>query len=231
MIELVVFDMAGTTVYDGDAVNASFRAALAAVGVGVDPAMVNTVMGLPKPEAIRLLLAGAGRLPADGEVHAIHADFVRRMRDYYATDPSVREVPGAVATFAVLRRAGIKVALNTGFNRSVAAVLLDRLGWRVPVVIDADVTSDEVPRGRPYPDMIRLLMARLGITEALRVAKVGDTKVDLEEGANAGCGRIIGVTSGSFKAEQLRTSPHSHLVPSVAEVPAILLPLAPSPGR
>jgi phosphoglycolate phosphatase-like HAD superfamily hydrolase len=74
-------------------------------------------------------------------------------------------------------------------------------------------------------------MARLGITEALRVAKVGDTKVDLEEGANAGCGLIIGVTSGSFTAEQLQTSPHSHLLASVAEVPAILLPLAPSPGR
>ena len=28
MIELVVFDLAGTTVYDGDAVNASFRATL-----------------------------------------------------------------------------------------------------------------------------------------------------------------------------------------------------------
>ena len=33
MIELVVFDLAGTTVYDGDGVAASFRAALALAGL------------------------------------------------------------------------------------------------------------------------------------------------------------------------------------------------------
>jgi phosphonatase-like hydrolase len=228
MIELVVFDMAGTTVYDGDAVNASFRAALAAAGVEADSAAVNAVMGLPKPEAIRLLLEQFGRprgvAPSADRLQAIHADFTRRMRDYYATSPAVREVPGAAAAFAALRRAGLKVALNTGFSRPIADVLLARLGWACPAVIDADVTSDEVPRGRPHPDMIRQLMARLGTTDARRVAKVGDTRADLEEGTNAGCGLVIGVTTGSFTAEQLQACPHSHIVGSVAEVPALLLP-------
>jgi phosphonatase-like hydrolase len=223
MIELVVFDMAGTTVHDGDAVNSSFCAALAGAGVETDPAVVNTVMGLPKPAAIRLLLARAGRRVVEEEVNAIHETFVWRMCGHYATDPSVREIPGAAAAFAALRRAGMKVALNTGFNRAVADVLLTRLGWRSPAVIDADVTSDEVPRGRPHPDMIRLLMARLGIANASHVAKVGDTQADLEEGVNAGCGLIIGVTTGSYTAEQLRSCPHSHILTSVAEVPRLLL--------
>jgi phosphonatase-like hydrolase len=224
MIELVVFDMAGTTVYDGDAVNASFRAALAAWGAEADPALVNTVMGLAKPEAIRLLLQElGGRGPSAETIDAIHDDFTRRMRDYYARDPAVREVPGATAAFAALRRAGIKVALNTGFFRPIADVLLMRLGWRCPDVIDADVTSDEVPRGRPHPDMIRHLMTRLGIQDARRVAKVGDTKADLDEGTNAGCGLVIGVTTGSSTREQLQAWPHSHIVGSVAEVPALIL--------
>src|SRR5262249_36291958 len=120
------------------------------------------------------------------------------------------------------RRAGIKVALNTGFSRAVAEVLLARLGWHSPGVIDADVASDEVPRGRPHPDMIRHLMGRLGIRDARKVAKVGDTGVDLEEGANAGCGLVIGVTSGSFTGEQLRSFPHSHVLASVVEVPGVL---------
>jgi phosphonatase-like hydrolase len=229
MIELVVFDMAGTTVEDGDAVNASFRAALLGAGIEVNPAAVNAVMGLPKPEAIRLLLAGAGRPFGDADVQTIHEDFVRRMRDYYAFDSSVREMPGAAAAFAALRRAGIRVALNTGFSRAVAGVVLQRLGWHAPAVIDADVASDEVPRGRPHPDMIRLLMARLGIQDPRRVAKVGDTKVDLEEGANAGCGLVIGVTSGAFNREQLRAYPHTHILDSVAEVLRLLLSVG-SPG-
>jgi phosphonatase-like hydrolase len=228
MIELVVFDMSGTTVYDGDAVNAAFRATLAAGGIDVDPAVVKTVMGLPKPEAIRILLERYGDPQSVNSspehINAMHEDFTRRMCDYYANDPAIREVPGAAAAFATLRRADIKVALNTGFFRPIAEVLLARLGWACPVVIDADVTSDEVPRGRPHPDMIRYLMARLGITDPRRVAKVGDTRADLEEGSNAGCGLVIGVTTGSYSREQLQACPHSHIVESVAEVPALLLP-------
>jgi phosphonatase-like hydrolase len=227
MIELVVFDMAGTTVYDGDAVNASFRATLATWGIEADPAFVNTVMGLPKPEAIRFLLERHGEqrsgIPTPEQIDAIHEDFTKRMCDYYATDPAVREIPGAAAVFATLRRAGIKVALNTGFFRPIADVLLARLGWRSPDVIDADVTSDAVRRGRPHPDMIQHLMARLGIQDARRVAKVGDTKVDLEEGTNAGCALVIGVTTGSFTREQLEACPHTHILESVVEVPALVL--------
>jgi phosphonatase-like hydrolase len=230
MIELVVFDMAGTTVYDGDAVGSSFRATLAAWGFEADPASVNSVMGLPKPEAIRILLEQGskrrGPSPTTEQINAIHEDFTRRMRDYYATDPAVREIPGAAAVFAALRRAGIKVALNTGFFRPIADVLLTRLGWHCPAVIDADVTSDEVPRGRPQPDMIRALMTRLGIQDARRIAKVGDTRADLEEGSNAGCGLVIGVTTGSFTREQLRACPHTHILGSIVEVPALILPAA-----
>src|SRR5262249_33872577 len=222
-IELVVFDMAGTTVHDGDAVNNSFRAALAAAGVEGGVARGNAGMGVSKPGANRRPLAAAGPAPPPGKGDVIHADFVKRMRHHYAADPSVREVPGAGLTFAALRRAGIKVALNTGFSRAIVDVLLARLGWTSPAVIDAAVASDEVPRGRPYPDMIRHLMDRLSIQDARKVAKVGDTRADLQEGANAGCGLVIGVTSGSSTREQLQSFPHSHIVASVTEVSRLLL--------
>lgn len=227
MLDLIVFDLAGTTVYDGDAVNVTFRAALAAFGVTADPAVVAGVMGLPKPEAVRILLdrfgTPAGVPPTPANVDAVHVAFTRRMSDYYATDPAVREVPGAVAAFLAFRRAGVKVALNTGFFRPIVDVLLARLGWAVPETVDAVVTSDEVPRGRPHPDMVRHLMARLGVADPARVAKVGDTLADLEEGTNAGCRWVIGVTTGSTSADELRTGPHTHLVTSVADVPALLL--------
>ncbi len=223
MIQLVVFDMAGTTVFDGDAVNASFRAALTAHGVEADAALVDTVMGYHKPEAIRVILEAVGRPAAPADVNPVHAAFVARMRDYYATDPAVREIPGAAAAFARLRAAGVKVALDTGFGRSIADAVLTRLGWDVPGTIDATITSDEVARGRPHPDMIRALMARLGVADPAAVAKVGDTAVDMDEGTNAGCGLVIGVTTGSFTREQLAARPHTHVVPSVAAVPDLVL--------
>jgi len=220
MIELVVFDMAGTTVHDDDAVSTCFRAALASVDVHPDRSAVNKVMGLHKPEAIRRLLSASGRRYEDRDVDRIHDDFVARMLAYYETDPAVREIPGAGKVFAELRRAGVKVALNTGFGRSIVDAILRRLAWTNAV--DAVIASDEVPRGRPHPDMIRSLMARLDIAQAQNIAKVGDTPVDIEEGVNAGCSLIVGVTTGSFTRQQLEAYLNARIVDSVNDVPGLL---------
>jgi phosphonatase-like hydrolase len=220
MIELVVFDMAGTTVHDGDAVANSFGAALAAVDVRPAIRDINDVMGFHKPEAIRRLLSAAGKA-ADAEVvERIHRDFVERMLRFYKTDPAVREIPGASDVFQQLRGAGTKVALNTGFSREIVDAILRRLNWLH--AIDASIASDEVPLGRPHPDMIRQLMARLHLSEPGRVAKVGDTPVDIEEGHNVGCGLIIGVTTGSFPREELERWNPSCVVGSIVEVPELL---------
>jgi phosphonatase-like hydrolase len=227
MIELAVFDMAGTTVYDGNAVADSFRAALAAVKVHPDVQAINDVMGLHKPEAIRRLLTAARRETgaklsfAPEEVDRIHTDFVERMVRYYATDPAIREIPGAGDVFARLRGAGIKVALNTGFNRQTVDTILRRLQWTD--AIDASIASDEVPRGRPFPDMIQSLMARFSIHDPGRVAKIGDTPADLQEGQNAGCAFVIGVTSGSFTQKQLERFAYTHIVSSIVDAPDILI--------
>ena len=72
-IQLVVFDMAGTTVHDGNAVLNSFRDALAAAGLSATDEAINAVMGLRKPDAVRLLTGP--NLP-QSQVDAIHNDFV-----------------------------------------------------------------------------------------------------------------------------------------------------------
>jgi phosphonatase-like hydrolase len=222
-IDLVVFDMAGTTVYDGDAVNVCLRAALQAAGCAVTRDAVNEVMGLPKPEAIRRLIEL--RTPAAAtppSVDRTHADFVRRMIDYYRHDPAVRETDDTTATFRTLKAAGIKVAVDTGFDRQITNVILDRLGWERDGLLDTSVTSDEVPRGRPHPDMVLRAMRLTGVSDPRCVAKVGDTPSDLYEGHNAGCGLVIGVTSGSHTRAELEPHPHTHLIERLAELPALL---------
>jgi phosphonatase-like hydrolase len=224
-IKLVVFDMSGTTVCDGDAVNDCLRAALQNAGLTVDPTSVKAVMGLPKPEAIRRLIDGTPGAPSlSDHVQEIYADFAERTKRFYASDPGVREMPGTTETFAALRRAGIKVAVDTGFSRDIAQILINRLGWNGgSPIVDASVTSDEVPRGRPFPDMIQFLMRRFGINDAREVAKVGDTPVDLEEGANAGCRLNIGVTNGTHSRAELERHSHTHLIDSVGEVPGLIV--------
>jgi phosphonatase-like hydrolase len=222
-IELVVFDMAGTTVNDEDSVSRCVQASLAEYGLSVSIEDVNRVMGIPKPEAIRRLIEGSSMPDKLAlRVDEIHRDFVSRSIQFYQTDPSVHEVPGAEQTFRALKAAGMKIALNTGFDRAITRAVLDRLGWSQNPLIDTTICSDEVPRGRPHADMIRALMRRLGVHEPARVMKVGDTPADLLEGHHAGCGLIVGVTAGTHTREQLEPFPHTHLINTVLELPRLL---------
>lgn len=222
-IELVVFDMAGTTVAEGGAVYRCLRDTCAAYDVSVADADIRPVKGLDKRDALRTLVSAS---PRRDELRpfldAIHQDFVARMVAFYRTDPAVGEVPGASEAFRRLRRHGLKVALDTGFSRDIAQTLIDRLGWERDRLIDASVTSDEVERGRPHPFMIHKLMRQLGVADAARVAKIGDAPADLHEGRNAGCGMVVGVTRGSSTREQLAACPHDYLIDTVADLPPLL---------
>ena len=222
-IELVVFDMAGTTVNDDDSVNRCLRSSLAAAGVAVTAAQVNAVMGLPKPTAIAMLIEqfDPGNVRRH-QVNAIHDDFVSRSIEFFENDPSVYEVPGATRVFDALQNSAIRVALDTGFSRAIAQVILDRLGWSESPLIDATICSDEVRRGRPHPDMILALMARFGFNDPRRVAKVGDTPADLQEGESAGCGLVVGVTSGTHGRDELLPFHHSNLIETIADFPGLL---------
>ncbi len=220
-IEMVVFDMAGTTLRDDHGVNRVIRQSLEAVGLAADPADVNRVMGLPKRQALSILIDLYGRTQDLGpRVEEIHADLVQRSVAFYSTDPSIREVEGASDLFQRLRAAGIRVALNTGFDRRITDAILDRLGWRDRV--DATISSDEVERGRPHPDMIRALMNRLGISESQKIAKVGDTPADLGEGQAAGCGVNVGVFGATHSRAELEACPHTHLIEDLRPLSAIL---------
>ena len=70
--------------------------------------------------------------------------------------------------------------------------------------------------------MIHHLMKQCGVSDAARVAKVGDTPADLTQGHNAGCGLVVGVTRGTHTREELAHHPHTHLIEMVADLPALL---------
>ena len=220
-IGLVVFDMAGTTVRDDDAVNTCLRQALATAGVEVDRKAANSVMGEPKPVAIAKLLSSGRKTPlrpTHPRVRELYAVFEGLMLDFYRDDPTVRAVDDAAETFRVLKNRGIRVALDTGFNRAIADVILRRLGWLDINLIDATVASDEVVRGRPYPDLIQRAMVLADVIDPFAVAKVGDTPADLCEGTAAGCALVIGITTGSHTREALEAHPHTHLVDRLSQV-------------
>jgi phosphonatase-like hydrolase len=226
MIKLVVFDVAGTTIKDDDAVNTCLRRVLHAHDIDVDRDAVNRVMGEPKPIAIAKLLTAVRGRPYDArhpDVGELYHAFEGLMLEYYADDVAVTPAAGAEETFATLKGRGVGVALDTGFSRAILAVILRRFRWDSSALIDASVASDEVASGRPAPDLVERAMALTGVTSAAQVAKVGDTPADLQEGAAARCALIVGITTGSHTRQQLSAYPHTHLIEALTEVPPLCL--------
>jgi phosphonatase-like hydrolase len=215
-IALVCFDMAGTTVVDDGQVPQAFTAALADHGIALEPGAIRDVRGASKRQAILdLLPAGPGREEKAARALASFRDHLARL--YRGT---VREIPGASGVFRWLRARGILVALNTGFDRETAGMLLDALKWSRDTV-DAIVCGDDVPRGRPAPDMILCCMRLTGVAGAGSVANVGDTVLDLQAAHNAGTRWNVGVLTGAHERTQMAAQPHTHLLASVAELPAL----------
>jgi phosphonatase-like hydrolase len=219
---LVIFDMAGTTIEDRGQVPAAFAATLAANGLTITADEIMRVRGASKRQAIRNLLPPATAHQAD----RIYDEFRRELANTYRTG-GVSAVEGAEATIRRLKSSGIVVALTTGFDRDLATLLLSAVNWDREL-IDAVICGDDVEQGRPAPDMILLAMQRTSVTNAAQVANVGDTTLDLESAARAGVGWNIGVLSGAHRREALERTPHTHIIPSVAELERVFaVPLGP----
>jgi phosphonatase-like hydrolase len=222
--KLAVFDLAGTTVHDEQDVPRILQASLHEHGISVSLADAARLMGIPKPVAIRQLLNDYDApVKSEALVERIHVQFIDAMTRFYSEGKQVREMAGASDVFAELKLRGIKLAVDTGFDRTITEVLLKRMGWIQNGLIDFSVTSEEVKRGRPHPDMIFRAMQLSGVDHVLDVAKIGDTASDLQEGTAAGCRWVIGVTTGAYSRNQLLREPHTHLADSLREVQDILI--------
>ena len=229
-IQLIVFDMAGTTVRDDNEVLHCFSEAAQKTGLVAAKDRVNAMMGLPKKVVFQTLWAdqlGANHPDHGARVEASYDCFRQVLEHHYRTQP-VEPTEGCVALFDWLRARGIAIALTTGFYREVTDIILGRLGWEAGLdsgyvgtpasTIQCSVTPSEIygNEGRPAPYMIQKAMYRLGLDDPKSVVVIGDTPSDLEAGRHAGCLYACGVTNGTHSQEQLAEHPNQGLFSSLA---------------
>jgi phosphonatase-like hydrolase len=221
-VKLVVFDMAGTTIRDDDRVLQCMMRTVERHGLQATSEEVNAFMGVSKRQVFDYFIQrqhGSG--PRAKEIlETAYADFQHTLEEGYRQG-AVEPIPGAEDTFRWLHARGIAVATTTGFYRKVTDILLGRLGWDRGLV-DAAISVDDVPRGRPAPFMVFAAMARLGVESVHQVIKVGDTPFDMMEGHNAGVRGVVGVLTGAHQAESFGRVRHTHILPSVRELPELI---------
>ncbi|MEA1786533.1 phosphonatase-like hydrolase [Arenibacter sp. GZD96] len=222
-IELVVFDMAGTVVNENNVVYKTLQKAINNKGylLTLDFVLEHGA-GKEKHQAIKDILTEEEGSYISALTNEIFQDFKQLLeQEYQALE--VTTYSGVEDLITALRKSGIKVALNTGYDNNTAQLLLYKMKWKLGVHYDALITADDVKRGRPHPDMIFEAMEFLKVSDPTHVLKAGDSIIDIEEGKNANCGITVGVTTGAHTREQLASAKPTYVLNSLFDLKAILL--------
>ncbi|MGE5257028.1 MAG: HAD family hydrolase [Hyphomicrobiales bacterium] len=113
----------------------------------------------------------------------------------------IRPIPGAVSLMGALRDGGCRVALATVDVSWRARLAMKYIG--VEDMLDLVVGGEAVTHSKPDPEMIHVILDRLGV-DSSQAVMVGDALNDVQMGLNAGLKASIGVLTGFATAEQLR---------------------------
>ena len=220
-IEMVVFDMAGTTINEQNVVYKTLHKALVAYGIETTLEVVLKMgAGKEKHQAIKDILRYINSDKIE-ESAQIFENF-KVLLDKAYEELEVTAIAGVDNVLLQLKEEGVKVVLNTGYNRKVAMHLLAKLNWTEGTYYDFLVTASDVEKGRPHPDMIQKAINHFNISNTQKVLKAGDSAIDIEEGKNANCGFTVGVLSGAQTKEQLESVHPDFILNSLADLPEIL---------
>ena len=192
MIEAVVFDMDGVLIQSEEVWDDVREAFVRERGGRYDDEVQRAMMGMSSTEWSRYLHDEAG---VPDEPRAINAEVVRRMLDAYRDHLPV--IDGAAD--AVRRLASrYTLGLASSSNRQLIDTVLDVAGLAQHFA--ATVSSEEVARGKPAPDVYLEAARRLDV-EATRCAAVEDSHGGIRSAKSAGM-RVIAIPNPSYPPDE-----------------------------
>jgi len=113
----------------------------------------------------------------------------------------VKPIRGAVSLMSTLHDCGCRIALATVDVGQRARLVMDFIG--AGDRLDLIVGGEDVIRPKPDPEMVHIILERLGIDRSQAVM-VGDAINDIQMGISAGVKACIGVLTGFATAEEFR---------------------------
>ena len=216
---LIVCDMAGTVINEGDIIYNTIEKTLNKMGFdakkneswyGKDKKEVlyNEIKQNIESESQQSISAFPSQIDTEemyinNIVYNAEKELIGELENEYFSDTSEVKLmhPKLPILFERLRYNGIKMTLNTGYPAELQEKIIDH--FHMKDYIDDYISSEHTFRGRPAPYMIHRLMERQDIMNPDWVMKIGDTNFDMLEGKNAKCGLTVGVLSGAGTMKDL----------------------------
>jgi HAD superfamily hydrolase (TIGR01509 family) len=213
VIEAVVFDLDGVLIQSEEVWDAVRERYVRDRGGRYDEVVQRAMMGMSAPEWTRYLHEEAG-VRADPE--EINREVVALMLEAYRSELPL--LPGAVE--AVRRAAdAFPLGLASSSNREIFEAVLELAG--LTDCFRATVSSEEVARGKPAPDVYLEAARRLGVAPE-SCAAIEDSHAGIRSAKSAGM-RVVAIPNASYPPDDEALALADAVVPSLAELTADLL--------
>jgi len=210
MIEAVVFDLDGVLL-DTEQVWDEVRGKYVCERGGrYDARLQRAMMGMSSPEWSRLLVEEAG---VPGPPERVSAEVVERMRARYGERLPL--VPGAREAVERLA-ARWPLGLASSSNRPLIDTALELSG--LASFFHATVSSEEVARGKPAPDVYLEAARRLGVPPE-RCAAVEDSHSGIRSAKTAGM-QVVAIPNLHYPPDQEALAEADVVLASVVDLTA-----------
>ncbi|HZC74351.1 MAG TPA: HAD family phosphatase [Gaiellaceae bacterium] len=208
MIEAVVFDLDGVLLQSEEVWDAVRERYVRERGGRYDEEVQRAMMGMSAPEWSRYLHEEAG-VPEGPE--EINGAVVERMLEEYRRELPL--LPGAVDAVRCAAEA-FPLALASSSNRAIFEAVLELA--RLTELFQATVSSEEVARGKPAPDVYLEAARRLGVAPE-RCAAVEDSHAGIRSAESAGM-RVVAIPNASYPPDEEALALADAVVASLAEL-------------
>jgi HAD superfamily hydrolase (TIGR01509 family) len=191
-IGAVVFDLDGVLIQSEEVWDEVRERYVVEHGGRYDEEVQRAMMGMSSPEWSRYLAEDAGVREAP---EAINRDVVELMLEAYRHELPL--LPGARET---VRRTAepFPLALASSSNREIFEAVLELAG--LADCFQATVSSEEVARGKPAPDVYLEAARRLGVAPE-RCAAVEDSHAGIRSAKEAGM-RVLAIPNPSYPPDE-----------------------------
>jgi len=208
VIDAVVFDLDGVLVQSEEVWDEVRERYVRERGGRYDAEVQRAMMGMSSTEWSRYLHEAAG---VPDEPAAINDEVVRRMLESYRTRLPL--IDGAVEA---VRRLATRwpLGLASSSNRALIDAVLDTAGLSSSFA--TTVSSEEVARGKPAPDVYLEAARRLGVAPA-RCAAVEDSHGGIRSAKAAGM-RVIAIPNPSYPPDDDALAQADITIRSLAEL-------------
>ena len=213
MLNALIFDVEGTLMDCVSQTLQSWQRTLQAEGYAISTEQLQPYSGMDAKDMIAALLPNLSHSEVD---HLVTQQGERYRRDFIHT---VRPFPATTEVLQTLRRRNIRIALATTCQRDELQVYDHKIDWLQ--YADAVACGNDVPRGKPHPDLFRLALRKLAPIDVGAAMVVGDTLYDAIAAHRVGMS-AIGVTTGGFTSDQLEKAGCCRVLKQLGELASYL---------